>query len=378
VAGAGEDAVGDGEDAPEAGTGAVTATTTALRNRDLRVGIDTATGALVSIVDAVARREYLGPGGVYPVVIDDRSDTWSHGVDRYDGHEQPGRLLDLRVVETGPVRATVMIELAWGTSLVAQEVSVYADRPFVELRYRVDWHATERILKLVIPVLVADASTIAGIPYGWIARPPHGHEEVMQRWVDVSGRPSGPSGPGPVSGLGCTTDCKFAYDVLASRLRVTALRSPRYADHGMGWAGTDDRSYPVTDQGVQRFSVRLHPHAGGAVDAGLARLAEEHLVEPPVVVDAPHPGPLPPFSSGLSVDAGTVAVSVAKRAERGDGTVLRIHELDGRPTLATLALTAWGRRWEGPLGAHEVKTLYLPDRPDLPVREIDVTELWTD
>ena len=45
-------------------------------------------------------------------MLDDPSDTWSHGVIRYEGEEQPCELLDVKAaVETGPVRATVRLTL---------------------------------------------------------------------------------------------------------------------------------------------------------------------------------------------------------------------------------------------------------------------------
>ena len=53
-------------------------------------------------------------GGVRPVIVVDDSDTWSHGVDRYAGDEEEGQLLSVRVVETGPVRATVRSAWSFG------------------------------------------------------------------------------------------------------------------------------------------------------------------------------------------------------------------------------------------------------------------------
>ena len=116
-----------------------------------------ATGRLVRMVPGGAGlpggAEVLA-GAVRPVLVVDASDTWSHGVDRYAGDEEEGRLLSVDVVETGPVRATVrsVWSFGGGRTTVAQEVSLYEGETSVEVRLDVDWHETHRVLKLVVPV----------------------------------------------------------------------------------------------------------------------------------------------------------------------------------------------------------------------------------
>ena len=82
-----------------------------------------------------ARRSEVLADGVRPVLVLDASDTWSHGVDRYAGDEEEGHLLTVRVVETGPVRATVrsVWSFGGGRTTVAQEVSLYEGESSVEV-----------------------------------------------------------------------------------------------------------------------------------------------------------------------------------------------------------------------------------------------------
>ena len=342
---------------------------TTLANGLLRVLIDPRSGALTSLVAASNGDqdwESIADGGVRPVVIEDASDTWSHGTARYEGDERSGELTGVAVVEDGPVRSTVRSTWAFEHSRVVHEVSLYQGRPFVELRITAEWHESARIMKLVVPTTLSDPSSAAGAPYGFVERACSGHEEAMVHWVDLSdGR----------RGLACTSDAAGGYDALGARLRLTVLRSPRVADHGWGW-GTDDLAgYPVTDQGVHRIRFRLTPHRGTWAGAEVARMADEHRVELPAVLDTWHRGRLGSEGSAIEVEGEGVVVPVVKRAEMGSGTVLRVWEVSGRRSRAQVRLPAADRSWTGDLGPHQVRTLFVADDPALPVRDVDIPEL---
>ncbi len=342
-----------------------------LTNGLLRIVIDPHSGALTSLVVASEKEEeegweLIGDGGVCPVVIADASDTWSHGTARYEGEERSGELAGIAVVEHGPVRSTVRSSWSLDHSTVVQEVSLYQGRPFVELRIAVEWHESARVMKVVVPTTFSDPTSAAGAPYGYVERPCSGHEEPLVHWIDISdGR----------RGLACTSDASGGYDLLGSRLRLTALRSPRVADHGWGWGNDDPVAYPVTDQGLHRMRFRLTPHLGTWAEAQVARMADEHRVELPVVIDTWHRGRLGPEASAIDVEGGSVVVPVVKRAEKGSGTVLRVWEVSGRRSRAQVTLPLHERSWVGDLGPHQVRTLFVSDDPGTPVRDLDIPEL---
>jgi alpha-mannosidase len=227
-------------------------------------------------------------------------------------------------------------------------------------------------VKLIVPVGGDNPRTAAGAPYAHVDRAPTGGEEPMVHWVDVTATLA----DGTEGGVACTADVTYGYDAEGGRLRMTVLRSPRFADHGMGWA-EDDRTggYPVTGFGRHRCTFRAHPHDGGWAAAGVALLAEEHCTELPLVLDTWHDGKLGPAWSGMALAPGTVALGAAKRAEDGGGSVVRLWEVAGAACTATVDLSAYGRRLETTFGPHEVKTLYLPDDPAAAVREADIPEL---
>lgn len=331
-----------------------------LTNGDLTIEIDPAHGTF-------GDGDWIGAGGVRLVVLEDPSDTWSHGVERYESPEQELEVVGCRLVEEGPLRATYRLDLRWGGSHISEEISLLRDRAFVEVRLAIDWHDPRHLLKLLIPAARPLRESVAGLPYGAVTRVGNGREEVMSRFVDLVGEDGA---------LGITTDSLYGYDLLGETLRVTVLRSPRFADHGEEWAAGDDfAAYPATDVGRSTCSIRLHPHAGGWPQSRLAQLAEEHVTELPIVLDTWHRGTLPRRWSALEVTPGNVTVPVIKRAEAGGGSVLRLVETAGIESEARIVFG--GREIAATLRPLEVATLFVSDDPDTTPVPVDVPELAT-
>jgi alpha-mannosidase len=338
-----------------------------LENEDLVVEVGQSAGAVTRITSQTTGRQWLAPEGLRPVVLADPSDTWSHFVVRYAEPEQECQLAEVRRVEAGPVRTVVRLRYTWDRSTIWLDLILYQALPELEVRLRVDWHQRHQLLKLVVPVTAEQPVIDAGVPYGTVERAADGREEVLNHWIGVRD----PSGHGVL----CSSDAGYAYDADGGRLRFTVLRSPRYADHGRPWTTDDPISAPATDQGWHELSYRfrfadqpLPPGAG-------ARQADVHTAVFPAVTETWHPGVLGRESSAVTVTPEHVSVPVLKRAEAGDGWVLRVCEQAGRPAAATVSLPFADRAWAGPLRPYDVVTLFVPDQAAQPVREIPLTEL---
>jgi alpha-mannosidase len=340
-----------------------------IENDCLELAIDSSSGLVCRLLDKRTARQWIGNEGVRPWVIDDASDTWSHGIERYDAEERPWSCEGVEITERGPVRATVRSRFVFKSSTLTQEITLYRGQPFAEIKVDLEWHERHRLLKLAIPLALADPVCAAGAPYGFAERSVTGHEEPMVRWVDVSERSGG--------GVTCTSNATYGYDVLGGVLRLTLVRSPRVADHGRGWGADDPIGYPFLDQGAHSFSIRLHPHEGTWRDSAVKN-AEEHLLIPPLVLDTWHRGPLAPTGSALEVTEGSVIVGAAKRAESAPGTVFRVWEVSGRPTNVVLIFEGRPERWESQMSPHELCSVFVPDNATAPVRVIDLCELGID
>lgn len=321
-------------------------------------------------VRSAGGRRWLA-GKVAPVVIDDPSDTWSHEVTVYDAAEQYPTLCSFaRVTEEGPLRAAVRLEYRWRQSLILVDVAVIAPRGELELVVRADWRERHQVLKLVVPLLLDDVVVTAGLPYGAVQRQAPAAEEVLAGWLHIR-EPSG-------AGVVCSTDVGCAYDLTGGRLRLTVLRSPRYADHGRSWSGEDVIDSPATDQGWREVRYRLRLHEGPIEPWAGPRQAAEQRAGFPTVTETWHPGPLGERWTGLVCQPEHVQVGALKRSEEANGWIIRLWESAGRPAAARLDVPALARRWEGTLRGYEVTTLFIPDDPQGAVREVLISEYETD
>jgi len=194
-------------------------------------------------------------------LIEDLSDTWSHGVNRFTGRRLEGARWETPAVTAdGDLMRELCQSGAIGSSALLRQVRLYAGESFVELRHRVWWHERLRLLKLVIPLPAAPVSRFDGIPGGWLERPLDGNERpirdgIVLRFAD-----------GHALGIVCPD--VFAADVSHGAVRLTLLRSPQMAHHVPDPGGRPDGRY--SDRGEHDFRLRLVLGEGlalAAVDA---------------------------------------------------------------------------------------------------------------
>jgi len=329
------------------------------------------TGTIESLYDKRHRQEVFLGEAARPVVIDDPSDTWSHGVYRFDREIGAFTAHSIRLVEHGPVRSTIRVVSKYGASQLVQDFTLYAELPRIDVRVTVDWHERFKMLKMRFPLRIDAPRALYEIPYGHLERPVNGEEEPGQGWVDVSGKACDTGAP---YGLALLNDGKYSLDVNGPVIGLTVLRSPIYAHHvpAVPDAGLD---YAFVDQGLQRFTYALLPHGGGCDVASAVKRAAE-LNQPPIaLLETAHPaGTLPQVGSYLSVDQDNVVVSVIKQAEDGDGWIVRGYETKRQATQATIRLLHQQRVIEAHFGPCEIKTFRIPQDGTRPVVETDLLE----
>jgi alpha-mannosidase len=341
-----------------------------LDNGIVRAEVDASTGWLASLPLAGAGVELIPEHpGPHAVVLEDLSDTWSHGVAAYDTEVGVFNCRSVRVVEAGPVRTRVRVESGYGHSTLTEDLILTAGASHIEVRATLDWHERQRLVKLRFPCALGAPRITSSVPYGHIARPSGGTEEPTQAWLDVSGTAAG----GRPAGLSVVNDGKHGYDARGAEIGLTVARSPVYAWHDPRPLDPGEQ-YQYLDQGYQEFSYGVLPHAGDWAQAGTVRLADE-LNQPLIALpEHAHPGDLPAAASFAGGPAGPVALSVVKRAEDGGGTVVRAYESTGRPAHAEIGLSFLRRSFTADFAPGEIKTFFVPDDQDLPVREVSLLE----
>jgi alpha-mannosidase len=341
---------------------------THLENEHLRVELDPGTGRIARLVHKPSGADLAAPASMHAVVIDDRSDTWGHGVVAYDRVAGEFACTGVRLLESGQVRGIVRVESRYGDSTLREDYVLSGDAAFVDVRVALDWHEPLKLLKLRYPTSVETDRATFETPYGHLERPAGGDEEPGQSWVDVSGGGRG---------LTVINNAKHGYDVrgggggvagAGAEIGISAVRSPVWAWHDPREL-EEGGDFEHMDLGRQNFLVRLVPHAGDWRDAGVVRLAAELNGPPFVLVETFHDGPLPQRRSFADDGGGDVVLTVLKRGEDG-GWVVRAYETAGRPGSARLEVL--GAAVDAAFGAHEIKTFVLRDGE---VAETDLLEL---
>ncbi|MGH9016168.1 MAG: alpha-mannosidase, partial [Acidimicrobiales bacterium] len=308
--------------APVPGPGPVSTGTRFLENEHLRVELDD-DGLLSSIEDKDNHRQVLAPGTRgnrfqlhpdYPNFYD-AWDIDRFALDRVDDLDEAE---SIETVESGPVRAGIRIVRRFGSSMLTQVVSLEAGSRLIDFTTEVEWHETNRLLKVAFPVDVHSRRATYEIQYGHVERPTHANtswdvarfEVCAHKWADLSE---------PGYGVALLNDCKYGHDIAGNVIRLSLLRAPTWPD-------------PEADRGHHVFRYQLLPHAGDLRSAGVIDAGYDLNVPVRAVATDAHTGSLPGAASLLSVDAPNVVIEVVKRSDDGAGDlVLRLYE-------------AWGRR----------------------------------
>src|SRR5581483_8721585 len=131
---------------------------TRLENEHALLEIDPATGRIARLVVRATGADLAAPGRPHAVVVEDRSDTWGHGVERYDDVAGELECVSARLIERGPVRAILRVESRYGSSTLREDYVLRAGSPYVDVRVALDWHERLKLLKLRYPTSVEAAS----------------------------------------------------------------------------------------------------------------------------------------------------------------------------------------------------------------------------
>jgi alpha-mannosidase len=324
-----------------------------LESDHLRLEIDPVTGRIASLLLKRTGVDLAAPAAKHAVVIDDRSDTWGHGVVAYDDEVGEFECMAVRLIESGPVRSIVRVDSRYRSSTLREDYVVAAGARHVDVRVALDWHEPLKLLKLRYPTSIAATEATYETPYGHLVRPANGDEEPGQSWVDVSGAGRG---------LAVINDAKYGYDVRGGDIGISAVRSPVWAWHGPREL-EEGGDFEYMDLGRQSFNVRLLPHAGDWRAAGVVRHALELNQPPYALIETYHDGPLPQRDSFAADGTGNVVVTVVKRAQDSDAWVVRAVETAGRETDARIEIL--GTTIEARFRPHEIKTFVGETETDL-------------
>ncbi|MGV1005786.1 MAG: alpha-mannosidase [Candidatus Nanopelagicales bacterium] len=220
---------------------------------------------------------------------------------------------------------TVLVERAFGASRIEQRIRLGLDGRTIEIDNVVDWHETEKFLKLAFPVDVFADSAIAETQFGYQARPTHENtswdsarfETHTQRWFLLQE---------PGFGVALLNDSSYGFDVtriehqgrIVQLARWSVLRAPRFPD-------------PQTDQGTQR--MRFGVLVGSDPLAATAAACRFN-----VGVRSGSGAVVPPLVSSCNPEVLISAVKLAD--DRSGDLVVRVYSAGGGRARARLVVPA--------------------------------------
>jgi len=288
-----------------------------LENGYLKVDINQ-DGDITRIFDKTANREVLPPDGIANQfqAFEDRPKSWdAWDVDIFydDKMWLAEPATSIRFIEYGELRQTLEIKRKIQNSEFTQRISLSHNSPRLDFDTRIHWQERHTLLKVAFPIDVLAPQATYEIQWGNVTRPTHRNtswdwarfETCAQKWVDLS------EGDYGVSLL---NDCKYGHDIHDNVMRITLLRSPTMPD-------------PMADFGEHEFKYSLYPHAGAWNEA---TQREAYLLNDPIIsfrskVESQRSA-VSGLSSLVSCASPNVIIETIKRAEDGDGIIVRLYE----------------------------------------------------
>ncbi len=327
----------------------------------------------------------LGAGALRPLLLADDADPWGMRVRafrevvgafeplspeeaaRWAGVAAP-TLEPVRIIEQGPIRTVVESLLGYGRSRLRLRCAFPRHGRAFDVEVRIHWAETDRMLKLALPTPWVKGSVRGEVACGTETFTREGEELVAQRWVGVvseEGRQA----------LTVLNDGTHGFDFADGELRLSLLRAPAQAGHPVAPDRPivrGDRHTPRLDQGEHTFRFRIQ--AGPAAER-LAAVGREALVfnEPFFALALNPPGKGARARPGIQLSGGSVLLSALKRAETGEGIVLRFFEPTGEGGSTRVSIPSLDLNFEVPLGPFELKTVVV-DPATRTWRETDLLE----
>ncbi len=222
-----------------------------LENEFFRVEIDPKTGNIANLYDKVNKRETFHGEGNSLTAWEDTAERAKITSKEYAGPAwdigltgkkwEIDKAESVKLIEQGPVRATIRVVRRFRDSRFTQDISLVAGVPRVDVSMTVAWYERATLLKAGFPLALQSGKVSAEIPYGVIERSQDGEEAVMGKWVDISNGEDG---------VAILNNGRNGYDARDNAIHLSVIRGP--------WAPD-----PRADEGDHTFGYSIYPHRGG-------------------------------------------------------------------------------------------------------------------
>ena len=298
-----------------------------IENDVYRLTFDKA-GNITSLYEKKTEKEHVGRYLNKLNVYDDRRlhyNAWDIDINYTKKAPAEFRLVDNNVIVSDGqiVRENIY---KYGKSKIIQKVILRLGCPLVDFETIVDWNETHKMLRAEFrPRVFADQVT-CDIQMGNLKRSTKNETKVEKaqfeicahKWVDVSN---------DEEGYAMLTGGKYGWRVKEGLFSLNLLRSPVYPD-------------PTADRGTHTIKYAIYPHAGNYNQANVQKIAYRYnngLFITDKAVD---------IASVFTSSDSHIVVETVKRAESGEGVVVRVYEDTGMTRTATISTILEGKVYE--------------------------------
>lgn len=285
-------------------------------------------GQFTSIFDKKAGRELLQKGKAANVIMsyEDRPhnyDAWDLNNYYTEKSWEIDQVETLEILENGPVRSCLKIARNYLDSVIIQYVYLYHDIARIDIRNVMDWKEHQIFVKTLFPVDIHTDEATFEIQYGNVKRPTHANtswdfakfEVCVHKWLDVAE---------DGYGVSMLNDCKYGCSIRDGVIGMSMLKSAVYPN-------------PEADKEHHEFTYSIYPHQEDWRKAGTVKQAYQLNNPLTAVVKGNGEGELADTYSFVSADKENVVVEVVKKAEDGDGIIVRLYECFNRRSQVQLS-----------------------------------------
>ena len=297
-----------------------------IENRIYRITVN-ADGDISSIVDKRYGRELVRKGGSfgYAFFSGNVSEKWpaweimKEVMDRTPDKVNDG--VKVSVEELGALRAVLKVERRHAGSTFTQRIVLTdgAEDERIDVVNTVDWSSRASLLKASFDFAFDAPEATYDLGMCHIRRGNNtdtAYEVIAQQWADMTAADCS-------YGVTIMNDGKYGWDKPDDHtLRLTLIHTPD--------SKRDFNSQTTQDFGTHTFTYSIVGHKG-ALDAAVADIAADKLNQPKFAQEtAAHDGSLGKSFSMLSSTNRNLRVKAFKKAQDGDGYVVRVYELSGK------------------------------------------------
>ena len=292
-------------------------------------------GDIISLVDKRNGKEMVEKGKAIRLAMftDNKSYAWpAWEITKKTIDSEPvsfGEDVSITLVEDGNLMKSVKVSKKYGDSEFTQYINLYegAMAPRIDFVNEVDWATTNALVKAEFPLSVSNDKATYDLGIGVIERGNNvltAYEVPAREWADLSDRDGS-------YGVTVLNNSKYGWDKPKDNtIRLTLLHTPETKN---GYTYQDHQDF-----GHHKFTYSIIGHEGG-LDRAEAVKAGERLNQRVKAFIVPKSKGEGRSLSLASTDASNVVIKALKRAEDGNGYVVRVYETSGKPTNANVVFS---------------------------------------